>query len=108
MSKAKPVAPPNYVLDRREAVPALIGNHKDFLVIAGLAGTAKDMAALTSDGANFYGLAGAMGAAVSMGLGLALARWISLAFGEYVRMLVRPSKREPGDDIGSHRCTLPP
>jgi phosphonopyruvate decarboxylase len=55
-------------------VPALIGNHKDFLVIAGLAGTAKDMAALTSDGANFYGLAGAMGAAVSMGLGLALAR----------------------------------
>jgi thiamine pyrophosphate-dependent acetolactate synthase large subunit-like protein len=73
-TKAKPVAPPNYVLDRREAVPALIGNHKDFLIVAGLAGTAKDFASLTSDGPNYYGLAGAMGAAVSMGLGLALAR----------------------------------
>ncbi|MET0567588.1 MAG: thiamine pyrophosphate-dependent enzyme [Hyphomicrobiaceae bacterium] len=63
-----------YVLDRREAVPALIGNHKDFLLVAGLAGTAKDLASLTSDGANYFGLAGAMGAAVSIGLGLALAR----------------------------------
>ena len=76
MSKAasKPAASPAYVLDRREAVPALIGNHKDFLLVAGLAGTAKDLASLTQDGANYFGLAGAMGAAVSIGLGLALAQ----------------------------------
>jgi phosphonopyruvate decarboxylase len=77
MSKAasKPAAAsPAYVLDRREAVPALIGNHKDFLLVAGLAGTAKDLASLTQDGPNYFGLAGAMGAAVSIGLGLALAQ----------------------------------
>lgn len=73
MSKSSGSAP-SYVLDRSVAVPAIIGNHKDFLFIGGLAGTAKDIAALTNDGPNQYGLAGAMGAAVSMGLGLALAR----------------------------------
>jgi thiamine pyrophosphate-dependent acetolactate synthase large subunit-like protein len=61
-------------LDRREAVPALVGRHEDFLIVAGLAGTAKDMAALTDDGAHLYAMAGAMGAAVMMGFGLALAR----------------------------------
>jgi thiamine pyrophosphate-dependent acetolactate synthase large subunit-like protein len=63
-----------FVLDRAKAVPAVIGNHKDFLFVTGLAGTAKDIAHLTNDGANAYALAGAMGAAVMMGLGLALAR----------------------------------
>jgi thiamine pyrophosphate-dependent acetolactate synthase large subunit-like protein len=67
-------AGPRYTLDRITAVPALIGNHKDFLFIGGLAGTAKDIAALTQDGPHYYGLAGAMGAAVSIGLGLALAQ----------------------------------
>ena len=65
---------PNYVLDRRDAVPALIGRHEDFLIIAGLAGTAKDVGNLTKDGAHTYSLAGAMGAACGMALGLALAR----------------------------------
>jgi len=65
---------PAYVLDRCEAVPAIIGNPDDFLFVSGLAGTAKDLASLTKDGANYFGMAGAMGAAVSMGLGLALAR----------------------------------
>ncbi len=67
-------AGPRYTLDRITAVPAIVGNPDDFLIIGGLAGTAKDMASLTKDGANYYGLAGAMGAAVSIGLGLALAR----------------------------------
>jgi phosphonopyruvate decarboxylase len=67
-------AGPRYTLDRITAVPSIVGNASDFLVIAGLAGTAKDLGTLTKDGPNFYGLAGAMGAAVSMGLGLALAR----------------------------------
>jgi thiamine pyrophosphate-dependent acetolactate synthase large subunit-like protein len=65
---------PAFVLDRCEAVPALIGRHDDFLIIAGLAGTSRDVAALTRDGAHIYTLAGAMGGACTMGLGLALAR----------------------------------
>lgn len=65
---------PAFVLDRCQAVPALIGQHKDFLIIAGLAGTSRDVAALTADGAHVYTMAGAMGGAAMMGLGLALAR----------------------------------
>jgi phosphonopyruvate decarboxylase len=65
---------PEFVLDRCQAVPALIGRHEDFLIIAGLAGTSRDVAALTGDGAHIYTLAGAMGGACTMGLGLALAR----------------------------------
>jgi phosphonopyruvate decarboxylase len=67
-------AAPQFILDRADAVPKLIGRHEDFLLIAGLAGTAKDLGTLTRDGAHCYALAGVMGAACSMGLGLALAR----------------------------------
>ena len=67
-------AAPRFVLDRREAVPALIGRHEDFLIVTGLAGTARDVAALTRDGAHIYTMAGAMGGAAMIGLGLALAR----------------------------------
>jgi phosphonopyruvate decarboxylase len=73
-SAAQRSAGPRYTLDRITAVPAIIGDHRDFLFIGGLAGTARDLAALTDDGAHCYVLAGAMGAAVMMGLGLALAR----------------------------------
>jgi len=65
---------PKFVLDRREAIPALLGRHEDFLIVAGLAGTSRDIAALTDNAANAYILTGAMGAACMMGLGLALAR----------------------------------
>ena len=61
-------------LDRCQAVPALIGRHEDFLIVAGLAGSAKDVAALTDDGDHIYAMAGAMGAAAMMGFGLALAK----------------------------------
>src|SRR5262249_2921798 len=40
----------------------------------GLAGTSRDIAALTEDGAHTYTMAGAMGGASMIGLGLALAR----------------------------------
>jgi len=63
-----------FILDRRTAVPALIGRHQDFLFVTGLAGTARDIAALTQDGTHIYTMAGAMGGAVMIGLGLALAR----------------------------------
>jgi len=65
-------AAPRFVLDRREAVPALIGRHEDFLIVTGLAGTARDVAALTRDGDHAYTMAGAMGGAARLGLGL---RW---------------------------------
>ena len=61
-------------LDRNHAVPALIGAPDDFLMVAGLAGTAYELAAITDDGDNLYALGGAMGAALSMGLGLALSQ----------------------------------
>jgi thiamine pyrophosphate-dependent acetolactate synthase large subunit-like protein len=63
-----------FVLDRRQAVPALLGRHEDFLIVTGLAGTARDIAALTRDGGHTYTMAGAMGGACMIALGLALAR----------------------------------
>jgi thiamine pyrophosphate-dependent acetolactate synthase large subunit-like protein len=63
-----------FVLDRREAIPALLGRHEDFLIVAGLAGTSRDIAALTNNGAHAYIMTGAMGGACMIGLGLALAR----------------------------------
>jgi phosphonopyruvate decarboxylase len=65
---------PRFILDRREAVPAIIGRHEDFLIVAGLAGSSRDIAALTDNAAHAFILTGAMGAAAMMGLGLALAR----------------------------------
>ena len=62
-----------FILDRRDAVPALIGRHQDFLIVSGLAGASRDVAALTDDGAHSYTMAGAMGGAAMIGLGLALA-----------------------------------
>jgi thiamine pyrophosphate-dependent acetolactate synthase large subunit-like protein len=67
-------AAPNFVLDRVTAIPALIGKHQDFLFVTGLAGTSRDIAALTEDGGHTYTMAGAMGGACMIGLGLALAR----------------------------------
>jgi len=63
-----------FLLDRREALPALLGRHEDFLIVAGLSGSARDVAALTRNGPHAYILVGAMGAACMVGLGLALAR----------------------------------
>src|SRR2546422_1328725 len=72
-SEATRAAAPGFVLERSEAVPALIGAHEDFLIIAGLGGTACDVGAVAGDGAHVYSLGGAMGAAAMIGLGLALA-----------------------------------
>src|SRR3954452_3001685 len=63
-----------FVMDRRGAGPAPIWRHEGFLFVTGLAGTARDIAALTNDGAHIYTMAGAMGGACMIGLGLALAR----------------------------------
>ena len=63
-----------FELDRLKVIPEIIGNHTDFLIVSGLAGASKDVASLTDDGPNAFTMAGTMGAAVSMGLGLALAQ----------------------------------
>src|SRR5712691_10972468 len=63
-----PRASASGTLDRCDAVPKLVGNPQDFLIIAGLAGTAKDTASLCEPHGNYYACAGAMG------LGLALAQ----------------------------------
>ena len=39
----RPPATPEFLLDRNEAVPRLVGRHEDFLIVAGLAGTARDL-----------------------------------------------------------------
>ena len=66
--------PQDFSLDRRVAVPAVIGDPSDFLIVAGLAGTAQDVGDLTGESPNTYLLHGAMGAAVPLGLGLAMAQ----------------------------------
>src|SRR6516165_10540006 len=63
-----------FVLDRCDAVPEIIGRHEDFLIVSGLAGTSRDVAALTRDRPHCFTMAGAMGGAAMIGLGLALAR----------------------------------
>jgi len=61
-------------LDRKMAVPAIVGAPSDLLIVCGLAGASKDIAHLTDDGDNIFTMAGAMGGATAMGLGLALSR----------------------------------
>ncbi len=60
-------------LDRRDLLPALFPDQSEWLFVSALAGASKDTAALTGDGPNLYSMAGAMGAAVPMGLGMAMS-----------------------------------
>ncbi len=64
---------PTPTLDRREVLSGLFPSPDDYLFISGLAGSARDTAGLTNDGDNLFTMAGTMGAAVPMGLGVALA-----------------------------------
>ena len=61
-------------LDRKDAVPKIVGDPSDLLIVCGLAGASKDIAHLTNDGDNIFTMAGSMGGATAMGLGLALSR----------------------------------
>lgn len=63
----------SYPLRRRRVVEALTQTRNDLLVIAGLGSTAWDITAAGDRDLNFP-LWGAMGGAISMGLGLALAQ----------------------------------
>jgi thiamine pyrophosphate-dependent acetolactate synthase large subunit-like protein len=70
MSKANPKA---NLLDRRQVVATLLADRKDALVVAGLGASTYDLAAAGDNPRNLY-LWGAMGGAVMIGLGLALAQ----------------------------------
>jgi thiamine pyrophosphate-dependent acetolactate synthase large subunit-like protein len=62
------------LLDRRATVAALLASRPDhLLVVAGLGSSTYDLAAAGDDARNVY-LWGAMGGALSIGLGLALAQ----------------------------------
>lgn len=61
-------------LRRTPALAALVDDPDAFLIVCGLGTAAFDAARLTDDGENLFGIDGAMGAAVSVGLGLALAQ----------------------------------
>ncbi len=63
----------DYPLRRREVVKLLTGTRDDLLVIAGLGSTAWDITSAGDRDLNFP-LWGAMGGAIAMGLGLALAQ----------------------------------
>lgn len=65
--------PPLGNIDRRELLPRLFPQQDSWLFVSGLAGASRDAAALTGDGANLFTMAGTMGAAVPMGLGVALS-----------------------------------
>ena len=61
------------LLDRRRVVAALLANREGALVVGGLGASTNDMAASGDHDRNFY-LWGAMGGAVMLGIGLALAQ----------------------------------
>ena len=61
------------LLDRRQVVSTLLADRKDALVVAGLGASTYDLAAAGDNARNLY-LWGAMGGAVMIGLGLALAQ----------------------------------
>ena len=60
-------------IDRRELLPQLFPAPGDYLMVSGLAGAARDAAALTCDSDRLFTMAGVMGAAVPFGLGIALS-----------------------------------
>ncbi len=64
---------PESMLDRRDVLPQLFPDPNRYLMVTGLAGAARDACALTDEGDNLLHMGGAMGAAVSMGLGVALS-----------------------------------
>lgn len=60
-------------LDRRELLPHLFPEPERYLMVSGLAGASRDACALTGEADTLFTMGGTMGAAVSTGLGMALA-----------------------------------
>lgn len=64
----------SHPLSRTETLAALLPDPATPLIVAGLGTACFDAARLTDDGPNLFAVDGVMGAAVPVGLGLALAR----------------------------------
>lgn len=64
---------PNFTLNRRDAVKALLADRGDLLVVSGLGSASYDVFDAGEHPGNFY-LWGAMGGAAMVGLGIALAQ----------------------------------
>ena len=62
------------LLDRKSAIPKLLGDTNKYLIVSGLAGPAKDIGFLTKESPNTFLFGGAMGGAIPTALGLALSR----------------------------------
>ena len=69
-----PATQAELVLERGVVIPKLIGDPDDFLIVAGIGNTARDIVNLCGDRVNYFALAGAMGSATMIGMGLALAQ----------------------------------
>jgi thiamine pyrophosphate-dependent acetolactate synthase large subunit-like protein len=67
------VMAPNFTLNRRDAVKALLADRGDLLVVSGLGSASYDVFDAGEHPGNFY-LWGAMGGAAMVGLGIALAQ----------------------------------
>lgn len=63
----------NVTLDRRDLLAPLFPDPDSWLFVSGLAGASRDVCALTGESDNVFTMGGAMGAAVSMALGVALS-----------------------------------
>jgi thiamine pyrophosphate-dependent acetolactate synthase large subunit-like protein len=72
MSKANLLERPN-LLERRDVVNQLLAERKEAIVVGGLGASTYDIAAAGDHDRNFY-LWGAMGGAVMIALGVALAQ----------------------------------
>src|SRR5438874_12011940 len=71
-SRTEPMDEPSKLL-RRSAMARILGDRRDMLVVTGLGSPTYDCAVVGDHPLNFY-LWGAMGSAVTVGLGLALAQ----------------------------------
>lgn len=61
------------MLERTPTLARLLEGHDDAFIVTGLGNAANDVAAITSEHPRAFTMDGAMGAAVSLGLGVALA-----------------------------------
>jgi len=82
-------------LPRRAAIARILAERQDTLVVTGLGSSTYDCAAVGDHSFNFY-LWGAMGSAVTVGLGLALAQPKTARLGNHWR-------RRNVDGLGSSR-----
>ena len=94
------------LLERRSVVSSLLAERKDAIVVGGLGASTYDIAAAGDHDRNFY-LWGAMGGAVMIGLGVALAQpklpvVVITGDGEMLMGMGSPGDRRPAKAEKSH------